>query len=202
MNFQAWSAPVELIPSVIVPLTCAVPAWAHAQVSPSLALLRLPCARIQYHKTFAGLARRGKTSTGTLIVNDRGELLDFVLTPGNVDDRKPVPRLARRLFGKLFGDKGYLSKALRDELWRMFKVQLITGIRANMKNTLLPLLDKLLLRRRVIVETIVDQLKNISQIEHSRHRSPVNFVVNVLCGLIAYCHRPRKPSLNLAALAG
>jgi transposase len=137
-----------------------------------------------------------------LIVNDRGELLDFVLTPGNVDDRTPVPRLARRLFGKLFGDKGYLSKALRDELWRMFKVQLITGIRANMKNTLLPLLDKLLLRRRVIVETIVDQLKNISQIEHSRHRSPVNFVVNVLCGLIAYCHRPRKPSLNLAALAG
>jgi len=108
----------------------------------------------------------------------------------------PVPRLARRLFGKLFGDKGYLSKALRDELWRMFKVQLITGIRANI---MLPLLDKLLLRRRVIVETIVDQLKNISQIEHSRHRSPVNFVVNVLCGLIAYC---RKPSLNLAALAG
>jgi transposase len=189
--------------------------------------------RIHYHKTFAGLARRGKTSTGWfygfklhLIVNDRGELLDFVLTPGNVDDRTPVPRLARRLFGKLFGDKGYLSKALRDELWRMFKVQLITGIRANMKNTLLPLLDKLLLRRRVIVETIVDQntllplldklllrrrvivetivdqLKNISQIEHSRHRSPVNFVVNVLCGLIAYCHRPRKPSLNLAALAG
>ena len=80
----------------------------------------------------------------------------------------------------------------------MFNVQLITGIRANMKNMLLPLLDKLLLRRRVIVETIVDQLKNISQIEHSRHRSPVNFVVNLLCGLIAYC---RKPSLNLAALA-
>jgi hypothetical protein len=78
----------------------------------------------------------------------------------------------------------------------MFNVQLITGIRANI---MLPLLDKLLLRRRVIVETIVDQLKNISQIEHSRHRSPVNFVVNVLCGLIAYC---RKPSLNLAALAG
>ena len=80
-----------------------------------------------------------------------------------------------------------------------FNVQLITNIRANMKNMLLPLLDKLLLRRRVIVETIVDQLKNISQIEHSRHRSPVNFVVNLLCRLIAYC---RKPSLNLAALAG
>ncbi len=112
---------------------------------------------------------------------------------------KPVPRLARQLCGKLFAAKGYLSKALRDEPWRVFNVQLITGIRANMKNMLMPLLDKLLLRRRVIIETIVDQLKNISQIEHSRHRSPVNFVVNVLCGLIAYC---RKPSLNLAALAG
>jgi hypothetical protein len=112
---------------------------------------------------------------------------------------KPVPRLARQLCGKLFAAKGYLSKALRDEPWRVFNVQLITGIRANMKNMLMPLLDKLLLRRRVIIETIVDQLKNISQIEYSRHRSPVNFVVNVLCGLIAYCHRPRKPSLNLAA---
>jgi transposase len=205
---------VELIPSVIMPLTHYL---RHACLgtctgitfidSTTLAVCKNP--RIHCHKTFAGLARRGKTSTGWfygfklhLIVNDRGELIDFVLTPGNVDDRTPVPRLARGLFGKLFGDKGYLSKALRDELWRMFKVQLITGIRANMKNTLLPLLDKLLLRRRVIVETIVDQLKNISQIEHSRHRSPVNFVVNLLCGLIAYCHRPRKPSLNLAALAG
>jgi len=117
--------------------------------------------RIHYHRTFAELARRGKTSTGWfygfklhLIVNDHGELIDFVLTLGNV---KPVPRLARRLFGKLFGDKGYLSRALRDELWRMFNIQLITGIRANMKNMLMPLLDKLLLRRRVIVETIVDQ---------------------------------------------
>jgi len=206
MNFQAWSAPVELIPSVIVPLNACLGTCTGITFIDSTTLAVCKNPRIHCHKTFAGLARRGKTSTGWfygfklhLIVNDRGELLDFVLTPGNVDDRTPVPRLARGLFGKLFGDKGYLSKALRDELWRMFKVQLITGIRANMKNTLLPLLDKLLLRRRVIVETIVDQLKNISQIEHSRHRSPVNFVVNVLCGLIAYC---RKPSLNLAALAG
>jgi transposase len=200
---------IELIPSVIVPLNACLGTCTGITFIDSTTLAVCKNPRIHYHKTFAGLARRGKTSTGWfygfklhLIVNDHGELLDFVLTPGNVDDRTPVPRLARGLFGKLFGDKGYLSKALRDELWRMSKVQLITGIRANMKNTLLPLLDKLLLRRRVIVETIVDQLKNISQIEHSRHRSPVNFVVNLLCGLIAYCHRPRKPSLNLAALAG
>jgi hypothetical protein len=120
MNFQAWSAPVELIPSVIVPLTCAVPAWAHAQVSPSLTLLRLPCARIQYHKTFAGLARRGKTSTGTLIVNDRGELLDFVLTPGNVNPcpQACAPTLLRR-------------QGIPIAVTNSGVVQLITSIRAN-----------------------------------------------------------------------
>ncbi len=59
------------------------------------------------------------------------------------------------------------------------------------------LTDKLLARKRAIVETIIDQFKNISQIEHSRHRSPVNFMVNVVCGLIAYGHQPKKPSLHL-----
>jgi len=65
-----------------------------------------------------------------------------------------------------------------------------------MKNQLLPMADKLLLRKRAIIETIIDQLKNISQIEHTRHRSPVNFMVNLLCGLIAYCHQPKKPTLK------
>ena len=123
-----------------------------------------------------------------------------MLTAGNVDDRKPVPRMVRKLFGKLFGDKGYLSKKLFEELLQTFNVQLITGIRSNMKNRLIPLMDKLLLRKRAITETIIDQLKNISQIEHSRHRSPINFLVNLLCGLIAYCHQSKKPSLNLGTL--
>ncbi|MEL6937144.1 MAG: transposase, partial [Cyanobacteria bacterium J06607_17] len=69
--------------------------------------------------------------------------------------------------------------------------------RRNMKNQLMKLTDKLLARKRSIVETIIDQLKNISQIEHSRHRSPVNFMVNLMCGLIAYCHQPKKPALHL-----
>jgi len=137
MNFQAWSAPVELIPSVIVPLTCAVPAWAHAQVSPSLTLLRLPCARIQYHKTFAGLARRGKTSTGTLIVNDRDELLDFVLTPGNVN---PCPQA--------YSPSETRDTYRRDELWRRSPAFALTS--------LMPLLDKLLLRRRAIDQFLAD----------------------------------------------
>jgi hypothetical protein len=82
----------------------------------------------------------------------------------------------------------------------MFNLQLITKLRANMKNQLMLLTDRILLRRRAIIETIIDQLKNISQIEHSRHRRVPNFFVNVLCGLIAYCRRPVKPSLGLAGL--
>ena len=148
------------------------------------------------------MAERGQASTGWfygfkvhLIANEYGQLLAFLLTPGNVDDRKPVPHLAQALFGKLFGDKGYLSQALFDQLWAQ-GLQLITHLKSNMKNRLLPLVDKLLLRKRYIIETINDQLKNQSQIEHSRHRSPVNFVVNVLAGLIAYTWQPKKPAIN------
>ena len=66
-----------------------------------------------------------------------------------------------------------------------------------MKNKLMPLVDKWLLRKRAIVETVFDQLKNISQIEHSRHRSINNFMVNWVGGLAAYILQPKKPSLNL-----
>jgi transposase len=161
--------------------------------------------RISRHKVFHGLAQRGKTTTGWffgfklhLIINDHGEILSFELTPGNTDDRAPLPSLTKRLFGKLFGDKGYLGVKTAQALWAK-GVQLITGLRSNMKNRLLPFWDKLLLRRRFIIETITDQLKNISQIEHSRHRSFTNFVINLLCGLIAYSHRDKKPSIYTAA---
>ena len=203
---------VEIIPSVLMPLcvylrrsgfgTCTGISFMD---STALAVCKNP--RIHSHKVFAGLAQRGKTSTGWffgfklhLVFNDRGELLNLLLTPGNVDDRQPVPKMVRKLFGKLFADKGYISKTLRAELLRTFNVQLVTGIRSNTKNALMPLMDKLLLRKRAIVETIIDQLKNISQIEHSRHRSPANFLVNLICGLIAYCRQPKKPSLGLGTL--
>jgi hypothetical protein len=127
-------------------------------------------------------------------------LLNLNLTPGNVDDRKPVPKFARKRFGKLFGDKGYRSKALCEDLFRTFSVELVTGVRSNMKNVPTPLMDKILLRKRAIVETIIDRLKNVSQIEHSRHRSLVNFLVHLLCGVIAYCRQSKKPSLRLGAL--
>jgi hypothetical protein len=131
------------------------------------------------------------------VVNDRGDLLAFCLTPGNVDDRRPVPKLVKRLFGKLFGDRGYVSQPLAEQLFVTQGLQLITKLRKNMHNRLLEWSDKLLLRKRAIIETIIDQLKNISQIEHTRHRSPLNFLVNLVAGLIAYCHQPKKPSLGL-----
>jgi hypothetical protein len=148
--------------------------------------------RIHSHKVFAGCARRGKTSVDWffgfklhLVINDCGELLNVRLTPGNTDDRRPVPELVKGLFGKLFGDKGYVSQSLFEALYDE-GVQLVTKLKRKMKNRLMPLLDKIMLRKRAIIESVVDQLKNISQIEHSRHRSVANCLVNLVAGLIAY----------------
>lgn len=163
--------------------------------------------RIHQHQVFLDIAARGKTTMGWfygfkvhLIANDCGELLACQLTPGNVDDRKPLPALVQRLFGKLFGDKGYLSQPLTETLLTHYQLHLITPARRNMQGQLLSRLDALLLRKRAIIEAIHDQLKNISQIEHSRHRSPINFIVNLLAGLIAYSFQEKKPSLHLTSL--
>ena len=160
--------------------------------------------RIPRHRVFKEVAARGKTSVDWffgfklhLVVNDKGELLNLQITPGNTDDRKPVVDLVSSLFGKIFGDRGYVSQALATKLLQDFGIQFFAKPRRNMKNRLMLLSDKLLARKRSIIETVIDQLKNISQIEHSRHRSPVNFGVNILCGLIAYCYQPKKPSLDL-----
>ena len=207
----SYSRFVELMPRVLVPLAV----YLHTQLGTCTGLSFIDAtalavchnARIRQHRVFARDARRGKTSVGWfygfklhLVVNDRGELLAFCLSRGNVDDRRPVPRLVRRLFGKLFGDRGYISQALAQDLLVTQGLRLITKLRTNMRNRLLAFTDKLLLRKRAIIESIVDQLKNICQIEHSRHRSALNFLVNLLAGLIAYCHQPKKPSLDLGPL--
>src|SRR5436305_249777 len=167
---------VELMPSVLVPLV----AYLHTQLGQcsgisfidSTPLAVCHNARIHSHRVFDGRAARGKTSVGWfygfklhLVVNDQGELLAFCLTPGNVDDRHPVPKLAKGLVGKLFGDKGYLSQPLAQQLLVTHGLHLITKLRKKMHNRLLDWSDKLLLRKRTIIETITDQLKNISQID-------------------------------------
>jgi len=160
--------------------------------------------RINQHKVFKGIATRGKGSTGWsfgfklhVVVNEYGELLAIYLTAANRHELKALPKLVKRLFGKLFGDMAYLSQPVFEQLMQQ-GVHLITKLKSNMKNKLMVMTDKLLLRKRSIIETINDQLKNISQIEHSRHRSPLNFLVNLVSGLIAYTHQPNKPSLNLS----
>jgi hypothetical protein len=204
---------VDYIPSSLVPLcvyfksTCLGNCTGISFID-STALDVCLNQRIASHKVFAGLAERGKTSTGWffgfklhLVINDRGDLLNVKLTPANVDDRKPVPDLVRKLFGKIFGDKGYISKPLYELLRQTIGVRLITKLKSNSKNRLpMELIDRILIRKRAIVESVIDQLKNISQIEHSRHRSVGNFLVNLMCGLIAYAHQPKKPSLGLDAM--
>jgi hypothetical protein len=198
---------VALIPSVLVPLLAYLQSCYGACTGisfiDSTSLEVCDPKRINQHRVFATDAKRGKSSMGWfygfklhLAVNDRGQLLACCLTPGNVDDRTPVPQMVKRLRGKLFGDRGYISTPLSKLLFEQ-GLHLITRLRKNMKNSLMLLSDKLLLRKRAIIESIIDQLKNISQIEHSRHRSPTNFVVHLIAGLIAYSHQDKKPGLHL-----
>jgi hypothetical protein len=160
--------------------------------------------RIRRNKVFAGFAKTGKNTMGWfygfklhLLCNDKGELLSFCLTPGNVDDRDPntLKVLTKKLFGKLFGDKGYISSSLFETLFDN-GVHLVTGMRNNMKNRLMSLYDKIMLRKRSVIETINDQLKNICEIEHSRHRAVHNFVMNLISALAAYCFFDKKPAIR------
>ena len=160
--------------------------------------------RINRHKVFADTAGRGKSSMGWFfgfklhaIINHRGELINLSVTQGNVDDRKPVKKLCENhVFGKLFADKGYIDKKLTAWLDEELEVELITQVKKNMKPKAIERLDKRLLKRRALVETVFDELKNICQIEHSRHRSYVGFMSNLVAGLIAYCHQVKKPTLK------
>lgn len=203
----SYSRFIELVPQTLVPL-CSYLQTRFGRCSgisfiDSTSLKVCHNRRIWSHRVFAGLAQRGKTSVDWfygfklhLVVNDCGELLGVKLTPGNLDDRAVVPELVQHLFGKVFGDKGYISQPLFEQLWGE-GVQLITKLRKRMKSKLMPLWDKLMLRKRAIIETINDQLKNLSNIEHARHRSAYNFCVNVMAGLVAYTFREKKPSLHL-----
>lgn len=157
------------------------------------------------HKTFQGLATKGQCSMGWffgfklhIVINDKGEILDFLFTQANVDDREPLKNknFHDKIFGKLFGDKGYISKNLFEELF-IDGIHLVTKIRKNMKNSLMHTYDKILLKKRALIESVNDELKNICQIEHTRHRSFINFISNLISGLIAYSFLPKKPSLNL-----
>jgi hypothetical protein len=161
--------------------------------------------RARQHKVFRRFAEMGKSTMGWffgfklhLIINDKGEILSFYLTKGNVDDRdlKVLKAMTKDIFGKLFGDRGYISKALSELLFQD-GIQLITKVRKNMKKQNLSSEDQILLRKRAIIESVNDELKNICKLEHTRHRSVTGFIINLCAALSAYHFFPKKPSLNI-----
>ena len=164
--------------------------------------------RIYNNKVFKGIATTGKSTMGWfhgfklhIVINDKGEILNFTITQANVDDRTPLKKknFLEKIYGKLYADKGYVGKDLMQLLFAD-GLHLITHIKNNMKNSLMTMSDKILLRKRSIIETVNDELKNICQIEHSRHRSFSNFLANIVAGLIAYSFLPKKPSIKYQAI--
>ncbi len=159
--------------------------------------------RIKQHRVFAHQAQRGKTSVEWfygfklfMVVNAVGELVNAFVTPANVSDgsEATIKRLFRGLTGVAFADKGFInSKAFEALLQGGLK--LITTLRSNMKNKLLEMKEKLLLKKRGMVEAVIDILKSVCDIEHSRHRSPVNMLINTYAALCAYTTLERKPSI-------
>jgi hypothetical protein len=164
--------------------------------------------RISSHKTFRGLAARGKTSVGWfygfkvhVVINKQGEIVDFVITSGNVSDNNAnvITHLMQTVWGKIFGDKGYL---LNPDFWKKLYLEgkeVVTKIRSNMKNKLMNLVDKMILKKRGVIESVGAVLKEDLNIQHSRYRSPITLFINVFSALIAYQFRPHKPSIKLYA---
>lgn len=185
--------------------TCALGKCTGISIIDSTPLVSCHIKRMHMHKTMRGWAQKGKCTMGWfygfklhLVINDKGEIIQWQLTPGNCDDREPLKnkKFTERLFGKLFADRRYISQDLFEGLF-VDDIHLVTKIRRNMKNSLMSLYDKIMLRKRSVIETVNDELKNVCHIEHTRHRSIDNFASNLFAGLIAYNLLPKKPEMNI-----
>jgi Fe-S cluster assembly scaffold protein SufB len=199
---------VELIPRTLLPLSsymkqCRLGINTGISFIDSTIIPVCHNKRIPSHKVFKDIAQRGKSTMGWfygfklhLIINEFGEIVNFVLSSGNKDDRNQsiLEKLTNGIKGKLIGDKGYISKKLTSFLYDK-GIQLITKVKKNMDNKLLSSLDKLLLSKRGVIESVNDQIKNLYNLVHTRHRSPVNAMVHWISTLIAYSYRSKKPSI-------
>lgn len=204
---------VELSQSVLLPMsiflkTCCLGKCTGISFVDSTPIRVCHTKRIKRNKVFKNIAQVGKSTMGWfygfklhIIINDKGEVLNFAITQANVDDREPLKNesFLKAVFGKLFADKGYISEKLTQILF-INDIHLFTNIRNNMKNSLMTLTDKILLRKRSVIETVNDELKNICQVEHSRHRSFINFLTNLVAGLIAYAFLPKKPAISFQSI--
>ena len=208
-NTVSYNRFVELMQSNLLPLTlymktCCLGQCTGISFIDSTPIRACNKKRITQNKVFKNIATIGKSTMCWfygfklhIVINDKGELLDFIITQTNVDDRAPLKQdnFLKKIFGSLYADKGYISKQLSALLFDQ-GLHLITGIRNNMKNVIMTMRDKILLRKRSVIETINDQLKNIAQAEHSRHRSFGNFITNLVASLIAYSFQEKKPRIK------
>lgn len=210
-NLVSYNRFIELIPTILIPLVAFLKL---KRLVKSDAITFIDSTkirvchnkRIKRNRTFKGMAERGKSTMGWfygfklhIAITETGELCGANLSKGNVDDRNEnvLDEVLKNVSGKLYADKGYISKKLFEDLFEK-GITLVTSIKKNMKNRLIPLVDKLLLRKRSVIETVNDQLKNMCDVEHTRHRSPINFMVNMVAGLIRYTYFEKKPSINFA----
>lgn len=204
----SYSRFIQLMPTLFMPLVVFLNGLKGKQTGKYyIDSTKLPAChnlRIYRHKVFKDIAARGKTSTGWffgfklhLIINDQAELMQFSLTPGNVDDRNKqvIDKLTEQLQGWLFGDRGYIGKRINHEL-KDKGLELITRVKSNMKEKIISPIKNYYLNKRNMIETVIDQLKHALTIAHSRHRSSINMQVNVLSGLVAYIFKPKKSGVS------
>jgi len=158
--------------------------------------------RISMHKVFAGIAARSKTTKGWfyglklhLLINRGGGIIKASFSSGNKDDRAQLKLMIRGLFGKVFGDRGYISQELFQELLEQ-GIFVVTRVKKNMKNKLMSLVDKMLLLKRVLIESVFGKIKLLGKFEHSRHRSVTNAFVHMVAALISYQLSDNKPSIK------
>ena len=158
--------------------------------------------RIHSHRVFEGIATRGKSSTGWffgfklhLVVNNLGEVVNFLLTPGNVADNNHavLHTLLDGLKGECYGDKGYITRLF--EYFYGQGLQIVTKLKSKMKAQLMPLAQRLRLKKRAVIESVNDILTSVLDVEHTRHRNPFNALVHIFSGLIAYCFYDTKPAV-------
>lgn len=208
-HWVTYSRFVALAPTVFVPLCCLLHSLQGRKTGvyfvDSTVLRVCHIKREHQHRTFKALAKKSKSSMGWffgfklhLIINQFGEIIAAKVTQAQVCcDRTPLPQLSHGLNGTLIGDKGYISQSLFDALYAR-GLKLVTHVRKNMPNKLLSLHEKQLLNQRNLIESVHNRLKHGCQLEHTRHRSVVGFLLNTLAALIAYALSPNKPSITLA----
>jgi hypothetical protein len=205
-NLLSYNRFVEIMPNLLLPLITML----HCMSGKKDDIYFIDSTKLQIchnkrtnsNRVFKGMATMGRSSYGWfmgfklhLIINSKGQIISVKITQGNVDDRAPVQQLTKGLSGSLYGDKGYISQKLFREIYSN-GLRIVTGIKASMKNYLMTIKDKIFLRKRSVIESVFNILKNNMNLEHTRHRSPINFLVNIISCLVAYQFRANKPKIK------